>query len=59
MLLAFDKYTQRCRTSWQIMPVRKYMEFEKMIAGGIIPGVLFRIRMLFKKCSGGNQGKTG
>jgi len=59
MLLTFEKYTQVCRTSWQIMSVRKYMESEKITAGGIIPGVLFPIRMLFKKCSGGNKGKTG
>jgi hypothetical protein len=40
------------------MPARKYMVFEKIIAVGIIPGVLFLIRMLFKKYSGCNKGKT-
>lgn len=58
LLLASDKCTQRCRTSWQIMPVRKWMVFEKFIAGSIIPGVLFHIRMLFKKCSGCNKGEA-
>ena len=49
-LLASDKCTQRRRTLWQIMPVRKYAASEKIMAGGIIPGVLFHIRMLVKKC---------
>jgi hypothetical protein len=40
------------------MPLWKYMVFEKIIAGGIIPGILFHIRMLFKKCYGCSKGRN-